>query len=358
MEFFKLYITHADTSYINSDFNCGGNMLRSKSIMYSCMILLMALLNMYCGSNPANEAEKALQAGNYGMALKLFLEAKTKNPQDQNIAEKIALAYMYRGQELYQKSNNIKSFSGNYDKAQPYVPENPSDEFKKTYSKLLLALATGYLNSRPQNDIEREDFLNRAIAHVEDAIYNDQYNTSAESLLTTVKTENFQKMLDKGKDLYAQGKKQNNNDLYFSAEYYFKKASEFDIYNDEAKKLLSQVRKETLKVANIKDDLAIAIIEIQPLAGDLVLDITLRNHLPDPVPVSVDNFVLTDTEGNTYSPDKSLMDSKFGGNKFKNGNANPGDNNGILAFKVPPGKKAEYLGYKLADGQLTKKYFP
>jgi tetratricopeptide (TPR) repeat protein len=333
-------------------------MLPFKRSIYIIIVLLFALLNMYCGSNPASEAEKAFQSGNYGLALKLFLTAKAKNPQDRSIAEKIALAYMYRGQELYQKSNNIKSFSGNYDKALAYVPDNPSEEFKKTYSKLLLALAQGYLNSKPQNDIEREDFMNKAIAYMEDAIYNDQYNTSAESLLTVIKTENFQKMLDKGKDLYAQGKKQSNYDLYFSAEYYFKKACEFDIHNDEAKKLLSQVRKETLTVPNIKDDLALAIIEIKYLEGDLVLDITLRNHLADPVMVDLNNFLLTDMEGNTYSLDRPFMDSKMSGHQFKSGNVKPGDTPGILAFKVPSGKKVEYLSYKMSNGQLTKKYFP
>jgi hypothetical protein len=316
------------------------------------------LLNMYCGSNPAVEADKALTSGNYGLALKLFLEAKSKAPQDQAITEKIALVYMYRGQELYQKSNNIKSFSGNYDKAVTYIPETPSEEFKKTYSKLLQALAQGYLNSKPQNDIEKDDFLNKGIAHLEDAIYNDQYNAGAESLLTVVKTENFKKMLDKGKELYAQGKKQNNMDLCFSAEYYFRKASEFDIYNEEAKKLLAQVRRETLTVPNIKDDLAIAIVEYKYLEGEWIMDVTLRNHLTDPIPVILENFVLTDTEGNTYTLDRPFMDSKFAANKFKGGNLKPGDTSGILAFRVPAGKKIEYLGYRMDNGQLVKKYLP
>ncbi len=181
-----------------------------KKLFYVIIILSFALLNLYCGSDPVAEANKAFESGNYAQALKLFLEAKAKNPQDQSITEKIALIYMHRGQELYQKSNNIKSFSGNYDKALTYIPENPNEEFKKPYSKLLLALARGYLNSKPQNDIEKDDFLNKAIAYMEDAIYNDQNNTSAESLLTVVKTQNFQQMLDKGKEIYAQGKKLND----------------------------------------------------------------------------------------------------------------------------------------------------
>ena len=76
------------------------------------------------------------------------------------------------------------------------------------------------------------------------------------------------------------------------------------------------------------------------------------------LPAEVDNFILTDTEGNTYSPDRAFMDAKFTANKFKGGNMRPGDTSGILAFKVPSGKKVEYLGLKMADGKITKKYLP
>jgi hypothetical protein len=215
---------------------------------------------------------------------------------------------------------------------------------------LLQNLAQGYLNSKPQNDIEKEDFLNKAIAYLEDAIYNDQANAGAESLLTVIRSQNFQKMLDKGKELYAKGKKSNDMDMCFNAEYYFRKASEFDIYNEEAKKLLSQVRKETLSVPNIKDDLAIAIVEYKY--------VTLRNHLANPIPVALENLILTDTEGNTYALDEPFMNAKFAANKFKAGSLRPGDSSGILAFKVPAGKKLEYLAVQMEHGKMTKKYLP
>jgi len=328
-----------------------------KPIFYT-FLLICAFLNLYCGSNPGDEAEKAFQSGNYSMALKLLLEAKAKNPQDQSLNEKITLAYMYRGQELYQKSNNIKSFSGNYDKAITYIPENPGEEFKKTYSKLLFSLAQGYVNSKPQNDIEKEDFLNKAISYMEDAMYHDQNNTSAESLLTKVKTDNFQKMLDRGKELFSQAEKQKNYDLYFTVEYYFKKANEFDIYNAEAKKLLSKTREKTLTLLNVKDDLAIAIGEYANKSGELIIVVVLRNYLTEPININLDNFVLADLEGNTYSLDKNTMDSKYASTRLKSGNLPPGDREGWLVYKVPAGVKLEYLGYKLDSGQVLKKYFP
>jgi hypothetical protein len=327
-------------------------------IFFYTLLAVFAILNLYCGSNPGEEAEKAFQSGNYSMALKLYLEAKVKNPQDQSLNEKIALTFMYRGQELYQKSNNIKSFSGNYDKAVTYIPENPGEEFKKSYSKMLLSLAQGYLDSKPQNDIEKEDFLNKAISHLEDAMYHDETNTGAESLLTKVKSDNFQKMLDQGKELFRQAEKQKNNDHYFTAEYYFKKANEFDIYNPEAKNLLSKTRERTITLINVKDDLAIAIGDYANKAGELIIVVVLRNHMTEPVSIDVNNFVLADIEGNTYALDKNTMDSKYASTKMKSGNMASGDREGWLVYKVPANIKLEYLGYKLDNGQVLKKYFP
>jgi hypothetical protein len=323
-----------------------------------CIALSFTVLNLYCGSDPAGEAEKAFESGNYNLAIKLYLDARAKDPQNQTITEKIALAYMHRGQELFQKSNNIKSFSGNYEKALTYIPENPGDEFKKNYSKMLLVLAQGYLNSKPQNDIEKEDFLNKAISHLDDAIYNDQFNTQADSLLTRVKAENFQKMLDKGKELYSKAEKQKNNDLYFNAEYYFKKANEFDIYNAEAKKLLSRCRQNTLSVLNIKDDLAIAVADNANKAGEFILVLVLRNHISVPINIKLENFVLADIEGNTYALDKTTMDSKYASTKMKEGEISGKDMEGWLVYKVPVGVKLEYIGYKMETGQVSKKYFP
>ncbi len=94
------------------------------------------------------------------------------------------------------------------------------------------------------------------------------------------------------------------------------------------------------------------------MQGDWIFDITLRNHITEPITVALDDFTLTDTEGNIYSLDKAFMDANFTANKFRAGNMRPGDTSGILAFKVPSGKKLESLSVKTATKQVTKKYLP
>jgi tetratricopeptide (TPR) repeat protein len=230
------------------------------SSILTIFVLIIFILSQ-CGSNPAEEGEQAFQKGNYNLAIKHFLEARKQDPSNNILNEKIALAYMYRGEELFSKTKNIKSFSGNFEKSNDFIPENPSVEFKENYSKILYSLAKGYNDSNPQNDIEKEEFLNKSITYLEEATFQDESNSQAAELLEQIKTENFQKMLDKGKDFHNKARKQGKNDLYFTAEYYYKKAAYFDIHNEEAKKLLSKTRGKTLSILNIQEDLAIAIAD-------------------------------------------------------------------------------------------------
>lgn len=326
-------------------------------------ILTLSFISVFilsqCGSNPAEEGEQAFQKGNYNLAIKFFLEARKKDSNNTNLNEMTALAYMYRGEELFNNTKNIKSFSGNFDKATEFIPENPSTEFKKNYSKILFALAKGYNNSKPQNDIEKEDFLNKSISYLEEAIYQDESNSQAMDLLQQIKSENFQKMLERGKDFYSKAVKQNKNDLFFTAEYYFKKAAYFDIHNEEAKKLLSKTREKTLSILNIQEDLAIAVADHVWDSGNLILDLVLHNYGRDPIDIDINNFELFDLEGNSYSLNMKVMSSKFANKRLKNNKlAEMKGMEGYLAFNIPKTAKIEYLGYKLNDEKVVKKYFP
>lgn len=323
------------------------------------LAILSVITSFHCGSNPTEEGEQAFQKGNYNLAIKFFLEARKQEPDNTILNEKMALAYMFRGEELFNNTKNIKSFSGNFDKATDFIPENPSVEFKKNYSKILFSLAQGYNNSRPQNDIEKEDFLNKSISYLEEAIYQDETNSPAEELLQKIKTENFQKMLDRGKDFYNKAKKQNKNDLYITAEYYFKKAAYFDIHNEEAKKLLSKTREKTLSILNIQEDFAIAIADHIWNSGALILDLVIHNYGMNPIDIDISKFELFDLEGNSYSLNKTIMNSKFANKSLKNNKlAEMKSIEGFLVFSIPRTVRIEYLGYKLNDEKVVKKYFP
>ena len=315
---------------------------------------------MHCGSDPAVEGEKAYESANYNLAIKHFLEARKSNPAEaQTYEEKIALSYMFRGKSLYEKSKNVKSFSGNFEKSLEYIPDDPSEFFKKEYSKILFALGNGYLQTRPENEIQKEEYLNKSIQYLEDALYNDENNSSADSLLEKIKLDNFQKMLNKGNDFYTKAGKTKNGDHYITAEYYFQRAFYFDIYNDEAKKMLSKTRKKTLSVLNNREDFAIAVADMNRQSKSLILDLTIKNYATSAVSIDIKNFEIVDLDGKSYPLDKNMMDTKFKGKALKNQKlAELKFADGILVFSISSKVKIDYLGYNLNEDETVKKYFP
>jgi tetratricopeptide (TPR) repeat protein len=328
---------------------------------YVKILFLIAAVSIFwaCGSNPAEKGEKAFQEGNYNIAIKHFVEAKSQNPADQSYAEKIALSYMYRGKELFGMRRNLKAYSGNFEKASDFIPDNPSPEFKKQYSEILYDLSQAYMKTKPNNEIEKEEFLNKAIEYLEEALYQNAQNTVAEEYLNTIKSDNFQKMLDKGNDFYEKARKSKNYDLYFSAEYYFKKASYFDIHNTDAKNMLSKTREKTLSVLNFREDLAMAVADYTYQSGNFIMDLTMKNFMRNPVPIDINNFELVDSDGNTYPVNTSIMKEKFSKKSIKNVKlAELKTVDGIIAFAVPKKVNFDYVAYNLPDGKSVKKYIP
>ena len=317
-------------------------------------------LIMSCGSDPALEGEKAFQDGNYNLAIKHFLEAKkNKSANATQIDEKISLSYMLRGKELYNRTNNIKSFSGNFEKGQEYLPENPSQEFKKGYSEILFDLGNAYINVPPENEIQKEEYLNKSITYLEDALYQDHSNSQADSLIQKIKADNFQKMLNKGNDFYTKARNTRNSDHYLTAEYYFQRAVDFDIYNQEAQKMLSATRNKTLSILNNREDFAMAVADMSRQKNHMILDLTIKNYATEAVTLKIENFIVSDIDGNTYQLDMDMMGSKFKDKHLKDQKLDELKSvDGIIAFSVPSKVKIKYLGYQLSDEEIVKKYFP
>jgi hypothetical protein len=331
-----------------------------KNLLSLIILCSFSFLFIHCGSDPAAEGEKAFESANYNLAIKHFLEARKSNPAEKKTyEEKIALSYMLRGKNLYEKSRNVKSFSGNFEKSLGYIPDDPSVSFKKEYSKVLFALGNGYQQTRPENEIQKEEYLNKSIQYLEDALYNDENNSSADSLLEKIKANNFQKMLNKGKDFYTKAGKTKNGDYYITAEHYFQRAYYFDIHNDEAKKMLSQTRKKTLSVLNNREDFAMAVADMNRQSKSLILDLTIKNYATSPVSIDIKEFEIIDLDGKSYPLDKTMMDTKFKGKVMKNQElAELKFADGILVFSIPSKVKIDYLGYRLNEDETVKKYFP
>ncbi len=336
----------------------GGVMFKFNRIVQLSLTVFIALIFVQCGSDPLEEAEKAFNKGDYSRAIVHYSEAKKQHPDRKSIDEKIAVSYMLHGQKLFQKTKNIKSFSKNFSRGAEFIPPEPAAEFKKKYSEILASLARAYLNTKPENDIQKEEFLNQAIDQLEEAIYQDPDNQQAIDMLDKIKSENFQKMLDKGRSFYKQAIREKNNDLFFSAEYYLKKARYFDPFSEESKKLLSKTRKKTLRVLDYRQDLAIAIVEQKWFKGTLLLDVEVENNTSNPVFVKAANFYITDTDGNRYELDGKMMKT-LKVNVFKDQTVPVRKSvGGIIALKVAGKTDLEALHYRLDADKIFSKFFP
>ncbi len=332
----------------------------SKIVMSIVLISLLSLTAFNCGSDPAVEGEKAFQSANYMLAIKHYIEAKKENPDNKNaFDEKIAISYMLRGQELYNRTKNVKSFSGNFEKALDYIPDNPSADFNQQYSEVLYSIANAYMNARPENEIQKEEYLNKTLNYLEDALVNDENNSNASELLDKIKSDNFQKMLNKGKDFYSKAGRTKNNDYYINAEYYFQRAAYFDIHNKDAEKMLSKTRKKTLSILNNRDDLAMAVADMSRQSQNLILDLTIKNYATSPITLDIKNFEIVDVNGNSYKINEQMMNEKFKDKKLKNQKlAELKLAEGYIVFSIPKKAKIDYMGYQLSEEETAKKYFP
>lgn len=317
----------------------------------------LAIVLMHCGGNSYEDGLNAFQKGEYNLAIKFLSDAKKANPENQVTNEKLALSYMLRGKDLYEKTKNLSSYTGNFSKGEDFIPIEPSAEFQTEYSDLLLDLANAYQNTTPENDVQKEDFLNKTISCLEGAVGYNPENVKAEELLNKIKSDNFKAILEKGKRLFAQAKKEDNKDLYFTAEYYFKKANNFDSENKEAFNFLSKTRKQTLDVLDVGQDFALAVADDQYSKGSYIFEIFIQNNSPNPVNISLANFVLMDINGETHPLDNSTM-SKFKNVLVEKSLTDRKTISGIIAFKMKKKVKIDYIGYNLGDNKIAKKYFP
>jgi len=336
----------------------GGNMKYLQSSILFFFLAILIFVSFFCGSSAFEDGKAAFDKGDYNMALKYFIEAKKEQADNQEISEKIAICYMMKGKELFEKTNNVKTFQGNFTKGEEFIPDVPSVEFEKTYSDLLLVLGQAYNNAKPENDIQREDYLIKSISVLEGALVYNHENKNAEDLLSSIKSENFLSMLEKGKSLFTQAKKQRNNDLYFAAEYYFNKANNFDPENKDAKKCLSETREKTLNVADVKQDLALAIVDRNFSKGSYLIDVEIVNNTTESTTVKPDNFNLVDKNGNSYHLDRDLMAQLKDKSLTEKNVSDRKSTGGILAFKMKTEQAIDFLEYKLSDQKSVKKYFP
>jgi hypothetical protein len=166
-------------------------------------------------------------------------------------------------------------------------------------------------------------------------------------------------MLNKGKDFYSKAGMTKNSDYYINAEYYFQRAVYFDIYNEEAEKMLYKTRKKTLSILNNREDFAMAVADISRQSKDIILDLTIKNYATNPVKLDIKKFKIVDIDGKAYIINEKMMDEKFKNQSLKDQNLGELKlAEGYLVFSIPQKVKIDYLGYQVNEDETAKKYFP
>lgn len=324
------------------------------------IVFTFSLIN--CGADLLEEGKKAYAAGDYTEAINLLTKAQKENPIDHSFDYMICLAYIYRGEELYKTTRNLKAFNGNFEKANNFLPINPTNEFNKEYASLLITLAKAYHSAKSKSEDEKELYYENAFNRVKQAKALDSTNTAADSILAQLKVDNFQKLVDKGEGLYKKAGRSGNADLYFMAEYYLKEAREFEPHNKKINNLLNKIVQKTLPVLNYREGVSLAVAGYSGERKAIIMTLSIKNYTAKAISLKLDNFKLVDTEGNSYDVNESEMRKKelFGETCVKSTVLNQ-DNpsaEGIIAFTAPKDIKIAYVNYQISNNKFARKYFP
>jgi tetratricopeptide (TPR) repeat protein len=316
------------------------------NVRYS-LILFCAITFIGCGGDPVKKGNEALQKNKPEEALAFYQDALKKNPNDDAVKTKMALAYFANGDKMLAEGGSLKGAEAQIKFAQKYYGENPPAEIKKAHASLL-----GHLG-----DIEGKKKAEDAIPRYDAALAIDPENAEIKAKNDAIKKANFQVMLDKGKAALDKGKKDDYQN--FVAEYYLAKANSYDAINADAAKYLSQARRKTQTMLNeIDDAIPIAVPQIQKVGTDIVaFFVIIKNQARKPLDLSLKNFAYYDKSGKKFAYDESIY-PQFK-NKFPEKTIGDMEEaQGVVAFTV--GKVKEYgkLVYDDGQGNVIEKYFP
>ncbi len=328
-------------------------------LLVTALIFTFSLL-ISCGGNPEEEGDKAYANGKYNQALSYYLEVKKSQPKNPKINEKIALTYMHKGLDLFQKRKNLDAFTGNFERGLEFIPEGETSEsFKKEYSQLLYQMAMAYHNTPPANEIQKEQYFTKTLDNLEEALFYDENNSAAQKALNDIKKANFQQTFDKGLKFYKQAKREKSNlDLYLTAEFYFKRAVSFDPDNADAQKYLRKVRRKTLSILDYNWDFPFGVADREYSGKHLLIAFSGINNTTEPFVFDPAKLKLYTMDGTEIGIDPEHT-AKFKDGLTKPVTLKPRQRvDGTLAYAVKKSTLIEYLGYELEDDIVLKKYFP
>ena len=333
--------------------------------MRTFRIFLLAALSLIwfqCSTNPEAEGDSAFDAKDYTTAINHYKTALPKSLNKEAVKEKLALSYFYRGEDLYKKTRNVKSFSGNFEEGEKYLPEMPDEKFKKEFSRILFELGRAYSIAPPGNELEKDEFYNNSLIMLGDALYWDVDNKAADSLIQQIRNNSFQELLDKANKYFDRAAQTGKVDLYLSAETYLKKAAEYKANDPGVLGLFKKLKKRTLAVLNYQDGVSLAIMSYGHEKDGMLMRLTIKNYLADSISLNMANFYVLGKDGERYLADEEAMRVRklFGEDCLESVTLN---NNkpyveGKIVFAMPANVDVGYLAYKVNRRLESRKYFP
>lgn len=326
------------------------------------ILVALSVIWFQCSTNPEVEGDNAFNAKDYTTAINHYKNALPNSLNKEAVKEKLALAYFYRGEDLYDKTRNVKAFSGNFEEGEKYLPEMPHEDFKKEYSRILFELGRAYSVAPPGNELEKDDFYNKSLTMLGEALYWDVDNSAADSLIQQIRNNSFQELLDKANKYFDRAASTGKVDLYLSAETYLKKAAEYKADDPGVLMLFKKLKKRTLAVLNYQDGVSLAIMSYGHEKDGMLMRLTIKNYLADSVGLDLANFHVIGKDGQRYLIDEEAMRVRklFGEDCLENVtlNANKPYVEGKILFDMPANVDVGYLAYKVNRRLESRKYFP
>lgn len=341
--------------------NCRPYIFQLKELLmkYISILLLAAVFLLQCGGSDLEEGNANFADGKFTQAINNYKAFKKDNPDNKEIDARITLAFFNKGKQLYDKSKNIASFSGNFEKGQEYLPEDwPSQDLQNQYSDLLYELANAYYTTNPENSVQKEEYFNNSLEYLDQALSFNPENTKADDKLKEIQHANFQKMFDSGMAKFKEAKKTKNSDLYISAEWYFKKAVEFSGGNAEAEKYLNDTRKQTINILSYRVPLNFCVTGYQVKNGTCFIALAIQNFSDANIAFNLNSLILKTTDGDEVKPDIKKTIELEAGMKDKSDLAPHKLVEGQLSYTVKSGAKLAELAYHHSEKTIVTRYFP
>ncbi len=315
--------------------------------------LFVIMLIASCSRDPVHKGDEAFQKGEFAKAVKFYTEAYKSHPESHQLKEKLALSYFKLGEYYYQKRKVLSAFEAKVEQGIKFLPDTLDERTKEILSGVHVSLAEAFMNTPPENIVRKRRFYDNARMHLKTALRYQPDNPRALQAWEQFKEKNFSEMYEKGMKYFRQATKDKTN--YLIAEYYLTRAFQLNPEHADLRKALMTSRKKTLNMLDPDQQVPIAITDKIRKGNMWSYLIVAHNNSNENHQVSAGSFFLVDESGGAQ---QGFSNDKFA-NAFTAGTIKPDrEKDGVVSFKITPGKQYVRVELRLKDKVLGYKNLP